>query len=138
MSNGYYFGGKSRAQLNTIDPRLRAIAVEVIKIKDHSIIKGHRGEEEQHAAFTSDPQRSKLDWPNGKHNGFPSKAVDVQTYPAPNFEAELREEQLYLLGLYKGIGHQMGIEIRTGADWDRDGEIADNGFDDFYHVEIGA
>jgi hypothetical protein len=47
----------------------------------------------------------------------------------------LREEQLYLLGLYVGVASEMGVELRTGADWDRDGEIVDNGFDDFYHVE---
>jgi hypothetical protein len=41
-----------------------------------------------------------------------------------------------LLGLYVGIGAVLGIPLRTGADWDRDGEIADNGWDDFFHVEL--
>ncbi len=47
----------------------------------------------------------------------------------------LREDQLYLLGLYVGVAFALGTTLRTGADWDRDGEIADNGFDDFFHVE---
>jgi len=48
----------------------------------------------------------------------------------------LREEQLYLLGLYRGVAEMMDISLRTGADWDRDGEILDNGFDDLFHAEI--
>ena len=62
--------------------------------------------------------------------------MDVQTWPVPETEVELREEQLYLLGLYRGIAACHRIKLRTGADWDRDGEISDNGFDDFFHVEL--
>lgn len=130
------FGQSSLRELHTADARFQRLAHRVLKIKDHSIIKGHRGKEEQHAAFTAVPQRSKLDWPNGNHNDIPSKALDVRTYPSPETEQELREDQLYLLGLYKGIASEMGIPLRTGGDWDRDGEIADNGFDDFFHVEL--
>ncbi len=128
------FGKSSRAQLATCDARLQKIAHRVLKIKDHSIIKGHRSKEEQNEAFASGA--SKLKWPKGNHNAIPSKALDAQTYPVPPTEQALREDQLYLLGLYKGIASEMGVPLRTGADWDRDGEIADNGFDDFFHAEI--
>ena len=152
MSN--VFGIASQAALGSAHSRLQAVALRVLRIKDHSVLKGHRPESEQNAAYYGKPQRSKLKWPDGKHNGLPSKAIDVQTYPLPavidenkcnalrarflrdEYEQVLREEQLYLLGLYVGVAFQMGITLRTGADWDRDGEIADNGFDDFYHVEI--
>ena len=130
------WGANSIAQRATSDGRLNAIGDVVLQIKDHSVIKGHRNQIEQHAAFTSTPQRSKLDWPNGNHNSYPSKAQDVKAYPFPEKEQEQREEQLYLLGLYKGVATVMDIPLRTGADWDRDGEILDNGFDDFFHVEI--
>ena len=130
------WGANSLVQRATSDPRLNAIGDVVLQIKDHSVVKGHRGEEEQHAAFIADPQRSKLDWPDGNHNAYPSKAQDIRAYPFPEKEQEQREEQLYLLGLYRGVGAVMGIDLRTGADWDRDGEILDNGFDDFFHVEI--
>jgi len=128
------FGRNSRKQLSTSDGRLQEIAHEVLKIKDHAVIKGHRTEREQRSAYENG--HSKLDWPNGKHNKLPSIAIDVQTSPVPDGEQELREEQLYLLGLYAGIGHMKGIPIRIGGDWDRDGEIADNSFDDFFHVEL--
>ena len=138
------FGIASQAALGTADSNLIIIANRVLSIKDHSILKGHRPHGEQDAAYYGKPQRSKLKWPDGKHNALPSRAIDVQTYPVPKgrdgtqkgYEQELREEQLYLLGLYVGVASGMAIMLRTGADWDRDGEIADNGFDDFYHVEL--
>ena len=135
------WGQRLQAERATSDPRLNEIGDIVLLIKDHSVIKGHRNEVDQHAAFTSDPQRSKLDWPNGNHNSLPSKAQDVKSYPFPPLDADggdsaQREEQLYLLGLYRGVAHMLGYGLRTGADWDRDGEIADNGFDDFFHVEL--
>lgn len=132
MSNN--FGGRSTRELSTCDPRLDRLARRVLRIKDHSIIKGHRPKEEQNAAF--DSGNSKLRWPKGKHNGVPSKAMDVQTYPRPEKESDLRDEQIYLLGVYKGVAIEQCIPIRTGMDWDRDGQIADNGFDDSFHVEI--
>jgi len=130
----YRFGRRSRKNLSTADGRLQELAYIVLKIKDHSVIKGHRNQREQHTAFIEG--HSELDWPNGKHNALPSLAIDVQTYPLPDTDQELREEQLYLLGLYKGVAYMKDIPIRSGSDWDRDGEIADNSFDDFYHVEI--
>lgn len=128
------FGRNSRKHLATSDARLQRIAHRVLRIKDHSIIQGHRSKEEQDKAFASG--NSKLKWPNGKHNKLPSLAMDVQTYPVPENQQDLREEQYYLLGLYKGVAMEQGIPMRTGADWDRDGEIADNGFDDLFHTEI--
>lgn len=134
------FGERSREELETAHTKLQQIAAIVLQLKDHSVLKGHRTEQEQNAAFYAMPQRTKLKFPDGKHNGYPSLALDVQSYPVPHTtEQALREEQLYLLGLYVGVGAGMGITIRTGADWDRDGEISDNGFDDFFHVEyVGA
>ncbi len=127
------FGTKSLANLSTANSTLQGIAAEVLLIKDHSIIKGHRNQIDQDFAHKNGA--SKLKWPDGKHNKLPSNAIDVQTYPVPASESELREDQLYLLGLYVGVAFALGTTLRTGADWDRDGEIADNGFDDFFHVE---
>ncbi len=128
------FGSQSKANLATADTRLYKVAHIVLKIKDHSILKGHRPQVEQDAAFASG--NSKLEWPDGKHNTLPSLGIDVQTYPRPEKEQDLREEQFYLLGLYVGVGKMLGYTFRTGADWDSDGEVSDNGFDDLFHVEV--
>ena len=130
----YTFGKKSHRELCTTDARLQDIAHKVLRIKDHSIIQGHRNHADQIIAYRDG--FSKVQWPNGKHNGLPSKAMDVQTYPRPQKPSELREEQFYLLGLYRGVAHEMGLEVRTGADWDNDGEVSDNGWDDLFHVEL--
>ena len=130
------FGSASQMALMTANEMLQRIAHKVLLIKDHSILKGHRPENEQNDAYHATPQRSKLKWPKGKHNALPSKAIDVQTYPRPPKEVDLREEQFYLLGLYVGIGAELGIELRTGADWNEDGVVSDNGWDDLFHVEI--
>ncbi len=157
------WGANSLAQRATSEPRLNKIGDVVLQIKNHSVVKGHRDQQEQHAAFTSVPQRSKLDWPDGNHNALPSKAQDVRTYPAPPVveydktpdkmsepelqvevkrlrliekDQPLREEQLYLLGLYKGVAVMMDIPLRTGCDWSRDGNVFDNNFDDFFHAEL--
>ena len=132
----FEFGPKSLKELGTCRYDLKRIAHAVLKLKDHSVIKGHRNQAEQDVAFFASPPRSKLRWPDGKHNQNPSIAMDVKTWPVPETEAALREDQLYLLGLYVGVANGQGLTLRTGADWDRDGEIADNGFDDFFHVEI--
>lgn len=128
------FGSTSRYELSTADVRLENIALKVIRIKDHSILKGHRPEDEQNEAW--DYGNTQLRWPDGKHNGAPSKALDVQTYPRPENKQDLKNEQYFLLGLYVGVGEAMGIKLRTGADWDADGEVSDNGWDDLFHVEI--
>ena len=128
------FGKGSTRELEGADPLLQEIARKVLVIKDHSILKGHRSEAEQKAAF--DSGHSKLLWPDGKHNAWLSKAIDVQTYPRPPDDADLRAEQYYLLGIYVGVAAEMGIDLITGADWDDDGEVTDNGWDDLFHVEL--
>jgi len=128
------FGRNSRKHLSTVDARLQRIAHRVLLIKDHSIIQGHRGKTAQNFAFESG--NSELQWPDGKHNKRPSSAMDVQVYPRPEIESDLRDEQIYLLGIYKGVGQEQGIPVRVGMDWDNDGQIFDNGFDDGFHVEL--
>ncbi len=128
------FGVRSDAELLGADPLLRRVAYKVLKIKDHSVLKSHRPEHEQNEAFESG--NSKLQWPEGKHNAWLSKALDVQTYPRPEHDRDLLPEQYYLLGLYVGIGAELGIKLRSGADWDGDGEVSDNGWDDLFHVEL--
>jgi hypothetical protein len=97
-----------------------------------SIVCGHRDETAQNLAYLEG--KSKVMWPNGKHNSLPSKAVDVQPYPynVPTLEVDLG----YIAGLAVAFGAQMGVKIRWGGDWNQNGETADNKFDDLFHLEI--
>ena len=39
-------------------------------------------------------------------------------------------------GMIRGIALQLNVPVRWGGDWDGDGEIKDNSFDDLVHIEI--
>ena len=39
-------------------------------------------------------------------------------------------------GMIRGIAKQLNVPVRWGGDWDSDGDIKDNGFDDLVHIEI--
>lgn len=128
---------KSRERLNSCHKDLRMIFNAVISHFDNSILCGHRGEAEQMAAYNSG--RSKVKWPNGKHNKTPSMAVDAAPYP---IDWQDRERFFYFAGYVKGVAemlHAQGMithRLRYGGDWDMDTEVSDNGFDDLVHFEL--
>ena len=103
----------------------------VIKHVDCSVLEGHRGEERQNALF--EEGKSKLKFPEGRHNSLPSNAVDVTPYPV---DWEDRERQTLFAGFVLGVAKMMGITLRWGGDWDMDFQVMDNRFDDFPHFEI--
>jgi len=125
------FGKSSRERLATCDDRLQEIFNEVIKYIDCSVLEGHRGEERQNRFV--DEGKSKVRFPNGRHNAMPSRAVDVTPYPV---DWDDRERQTLFAGFVLGVARGMGHNIRWGGDWDQDWQVMDNKFDDFPHFEI--
>ena len=125
------FGKRSRHNLNTCDERLKRVFNEVIKHIDCSILEGHRNEERQNTLF--DQGKSKLRFPNGKHNTLPSKAVDAVPYPIDWSDIERMRAFAFFV---KGIAAGMGIKLRLGADWDGDFTCKDQTFHDLPHFEI--
>jgi len=59
--------------------------------------------------------------------------VDVAPYP---IQWKDRERFHYMGGIVRGVASQMGVKVRWGGDWDSDGEIKDNNFDDLVHIEL--
>lgn len=125
------FGPASLERLSNVHPELRRVMDEVIKHVDFTVLCGHRGEEEQNMAFAQG--KSKLKWPDGKHNTLPSRAVDIAPYPV-NWE-NVREFYLFA-GFVLGVANQIGVQLRWGGDWDRDWDILDNRFNDLPHFEL--
>lgn len=129
-------------QLETCDPRLVKIFMKVILKRNCQILKGHRGQEEQHQAFLSG--KSKLDWPNGNHNSLPSRAVDAAPYPVefpkPTDSPQVQRKKLmqfcYFAGYVMAVAEEMGYKLRWGGDWDGDNDLKDNNFDDLVHFEL--
>ena len=125
------FGKSSLKRLGTCDKRLQEVFNEVIKYVDCSVLEGHRGEERQNKLV--DEGKSKVRFPNGRHNAKPSRAADVTPYPVDWAD---RERQTLFAGFVLGVARGMGINLRWGGDWDQDWQVMDNKFDDFPHFEI--
>ena len=125
------FGSRSRKNLATCDEDLQDLFNEVIKHVDCSVICGHRNKQEQNKAF--EEKRTKVKYPNGRHNAKPSMAVDVAPYP---IDWDDRERFHLFAGFVLGIAQSMEINIRWGGDWNKNFEVDDNNFDDFPHFEL--
>ena len=125
------FGTRSKQRLATCDERLQKVFNEVIKHIDCSVLEGHRGQERQDKLY--EEGKTKLKFPNGRHNMAPSNAVDVTPYPV---DWKDRERQTLFAGFVLGTARSMGIRLRWGGDWDMDFQVNDNRFDDFPHFEI--
>jgi hypothetical protein len=125
------YSKRSKERLASCDERLQEVFNEVIKHVDCSVLEGHRSKERQNRLY--DEGRTKVKYPNGRHNISPSKAVDVTPYPV---DWEDRERQTLFAGFVIGIARGMGYRLRWGGDWDMDFQVMDNRFDDFPHFEI--
>jgi len=121
------FGRKSKERLKGVDAKLVNVANELIKLMDVTVIEGLRSQERQNELVAQGKSKTKF----GKH--VAGKALDLAPYP---IDWDDRERFHYMGGLIRGIGHSLGVDVRWGGDWDSDGEIADNNFDDLVHVEI--
>ena len=125
------FGKRSKERLATCDTRLQEVFNEVLKYVDCSILEGHRDKERQNQLYIEG--KTKVKYPNGRHNSSPSNAVDVTPYPVDWAD---RERQSLFAGFVIGIARSMGITLRWGGDWDMDFQVMDNRFDDFPHFEV--
>ena len=124
------FSLASEAKLATCDVRLRELFHHVIADYDCTIICGHRGEAEQREAFRTG--KSKLDWPNSKHNVRPSLAVDVAPCP---IDWNDRSRFILFAGYVLGVGNLLGIPLRWGGDWDSNRTFNES-FVDLVHFEL--
>ena len=125
------FGKKSKERLATCDERLQEVFNEVIQFVDCSVLEGHRGQERQDQLYIDG--KTKVKYPNGRHNSNPSRAADVTPYPVNWAD---RERQTLFAGFVIGLARAKGIKLRWGGDWDQDFQVMDNRFDDFPHFEV--
>ena len=121
------FGKRSRERLKGVDSRIVNVLNELIKIMDVTIIEGVRSAERQEELLKKGATKVKY----SKH--MEGKAVDLAPYP---IDWENRDGFHYMGGMIRGIAKQLIIPIRWGGDWDSDGDVKDNGFDDLVHIEI--
>ncbi len=127
------FSRASLINLNTCHPKLQELANEVVKTIDCTVVCGFRNQQEQEKAFLN--RRSDKHWPDSKHNSNPSTAMDLVPYVSGS--PTWQERQAYFFsGRVVEIANRMGIPIRTGADWDQDNDVNDQGLKDPCHFEL--
>ena len=127
------FSKTSKERLETCHQDIQTVMNQVVKVWDCTILCGHRDEEDQTKAFETG--RSKVSWPNSKHNKTPSMAVDAAPYPIDWDDLERFRRFAWFV---KGVAAGMGIVVRLGADWDNDNSIIDQTFHDLPHIELVA
>jgi len=129
------WGKNSKRHYDTLDPCLKKIMDRVLQeVADISLISGHRTPDEQYDLWVAG--KTTVRWPDSKHNAIPSRAVDFQPYPYPDSEEKLWGALGYIAGRAIEIAREDGIILRWGGDWDRDGDMTDQSFDDLFHLEI--
>lgn len=134
-----HFSDASKAKLQTCHRDLQTLFAHVLNNYNCTIVCGHRGEEDQNKAFAEG--KSKLRYPESKHNKRPSLAVDVAPYETTGIDWG-KLQSAFFAGYVKGIADklfQIGVishRIRMGIDWDGDNDVDDTSFWDACHFEI--
>lgn len=134
----FRFSKKSLAQLDTVDPRLKALAIQVLSISpiDFTIVQGRRtvAQSAQNikngTSFLSDPSKS-------KH--VTGEAIDFAPYVNGKLDWDDREKFWTIAKLFKQEAEKMGIKVRLGADWNGSGSYKDEvqrGSFDGGHIEL--
>lgn len=131
----------SLANLKSCHEDLQRIFEELLPYQDHTIICGHRGEKEQTKAFLEN--KSRLMYPQSKHNSKPSEAADVAPYhPKQGLEWEDIKAMCFFAGRVVQKAHELHQRgqidhlLRWGGDWDQDGSTSDQTFNDLVHFEL--
>lgn len=133
------FSESSKAKLATCHRDLQTLFNHVILEYDCTVVCGHRSQADQDKAFNEG--KSKLRFPNSKHNYTPSLAVDVAPYEKHGVDWG-KLQSAHFAGYVKGIADQLfrigsiTHHIRFGIDWDSDDDVDDTKFWDACHFEI--
>ena len=122
---------KSQILLKSCHPDLQRLVQRVALRYPLKVLVGYRDKETQNQMFKEG--KSKLQWPQGKHNVFPSLAIDLAPLP---IDWDDRAKFYHFIGFVLGTAMEMGINIRSGADWDSDLDFAEETFKDLVHIEL--
>lgn len=130
------FSENSLKELKTCHTKLQELLKEAINEFNFSVIEGHRGEERQNRLYREG--KSKLRYPDSKHNDEPSLAVDIAPYypEGPHIRWDNHKDFVLLHGYLQGLAVSQGVTIRSGVNWDMDNTVSDTEFYDWPHIEL--
>ena len=117
----YSFSKRSLDNLKNADKRLVDICNELIKITDFTVIESYRSIERQQELFNKG--FSKIDGisKKGKHNYFPSLAIDIIPFKKGHnpFDGSKESDLMFneLAKQFKEVAKQLNIKIQWGGNW---------------------
>lgn len=133
----------SYKKLQTCHPDLIVLANNVLEIHDCTVVWGNRTKEQQELMFAQG--KSKVHYPDSKHNIFPSHAIDLAPYvPSLGGVTWDYKYSLYFAGLVLGTADllykkgEMNYKVRWGGNWStkRDKPFTQVSFYDGLHFEL--
>jgi len=157
----YTFGRGSLLRREGLCVELQETADEAIKIIDFSIVCSVRFKEKQDLAFKNGT--SHLKWPQSKHNIIPARpkaeAIDIWPYIPPfgalsghpsqiasialMYDIDVQAACMFvyeafarLAGVFQACAILKGYKTIWGGDWDNDGNLLDQKFNDLPHHEL--
>lgn len=138
----YALGTQSRARLNGVHPDLQRVVFRAIEIssQDFMVLEGVRTPERQAQLYAQGRTKpgQKVTW-TLKSNHFVNPktgkghAVDLVPYPVD--WNDLKKFDAMAKAMFKAAD-ELGVKIRWGADWDRDGKPREKGEHDSPHFEL--
>lgn len=132
----FKFGSRSLKNLSQAHNDIQEVANAslALGILDFSVIETHRGKAAQDRYYRLG--KSKVQWPDGKHNSFPSDAADLVPYVNGKISWD-KNHCLVLAGVVLAAAKLVLVELRWGGNWDMDGEpVTDQDFQDLVHFEL--
>jgi len=132
------FGNTSEFNLSTVHFDLQLVAREALAmgLMDFSITEGHRGKELQNEYYNADPPKSRVKFPDGKHNKIPAEAFDAVPWIKDHISYN-KAHCCVLAGIILTCAKKLGVGMRWGGNWDMDTEpVTDQDFQDLVHFEL--
>lgn len=130
------FGTTSATRLASCERELVVLCSVIVVHFDITVLEGHRSMERQLQLYASGATKTM----ESAHLKMPARAVDIAPWPIPKKwgadEWKERVKFYEMLGIAQYEAARLGIGIRTGADWDQDGDYTDQTFDDLVHIEL--
>lgn len=127
------FNKSSLDRLKQSHPLLQKLLGAAILEYDFIIAGSQRNRKDQEAAYKGG--FSKVHFGDSAHNWSPSIAVDI--YPAPyNPKTPVKEFVKLQIEVIKPLAKKLEIPIRQGIDWNRNGNLTDDKWDDLPHIEL--
>lgn len=127
------FNKTSAARLSHAHPLLQKLMNEAILLYDFIIADSQRGRKAQEEAFRGG--YSKVHFGGSAHNWAPALALDI--YPAPyNPKDPVSKFVKMQIEIIKPLAKGLGVPIRQGIDWNMNGVLTDDKWDDLPHIEL--